>query len=198
MFGKEALDLVLKDYDFKTVLDIGAGRGLHTEVFRSCGKEVTAIDLGRSVYFSKKPKNVSVVSVDFMELELMNAFDCIWACHVLEHQVNAGLFLLKIKNAVRENGVVAITVPPKKDQIVGGHVSIWNAGLLIYNLVLAGFDCRDIRIREYGYNISAVLKVKKITLPTLSNDSGDLNILKDYLPDGLSEGFNGNIKNLNW
>ena len=77
-----------------------------------------------------------------------------------EHQVNPNLFLKKIFNDLKEGGVLAITVPPLKHEIVGGHVTLWNAGLTMYQLVLAGFNCKNISIKSYGYNISVVLKKK--------------------------------------
>jgi hypothetical protein len=89
-------------------------------------------------------------------------------------------------------------VPPAKHEIVGGHLSIWNAGLLTYNLVLAGIDCSQIRIKRYGYNISAIVHNRRITLPALRNDSGDLEILKPYLPAWLRDGVNGDIAEWNW
>src|SRR5690606_36120022 len=82
-------------------------------------------------------------------------------------------------------GVLALTVPPLKSRIVGGHVSLWNAGLLLYNLVLAGFDCSRARILQYGYNISVILTKTPAELPRdLSFDRGDLRRLRPFLPGG--------------
>ena len=94
--------------------------------------------------------------------------------------------------------MLAITVPPAMHQIVGGHLSVWNAGLLLYHLILAGFDCRNAHVCQYGYNISVILRKRLIELPALHYDSGDINRLAQFLPDGLSEGFNGDIRKLNW
>lgn len=85
-----------------------------------------------------------------------------------------------------------------KNEIVGGHVSIWNAGLLIYNLVMAGFDCRRAAILRYSYNISCIIEKRSIVLPKdLNYDYGDIEKLSMYLPQGLAEGFNGDIYELN-
>jgi len=40
------------NYDFRTVLDVGAGSLRHSEMFHRAGKMVTAIDLGNSIYFN--------------------------------------------------------------------------------------------------------------------------------------------------
>ena len=99
---------------------------------------------------------------------------------------------------------MAITVPPARNTMVGGHVSNWNAGLVLYHLVLAGFDCSEARILKYGYNISVLVKKKPVINENLSFDSGDLRKINKFLPkinyiqtynDDL---FYGNIWKLNW
>ncbi len=199
-FAGETLKKIITDYDFLTVLDIGSGEGKHSDMFRSKNKKVTSIDFGKSVYFEKRNENHTCIFGDYYNYEFEEKFDAIWASHVLEHQSNPNLFLKKIHYDLKEEGILAITVPPLKHEIVGGHVTLWNAGLLIYQLVLAGFDCSDVSIKSYGYNISVVLKKKTITAypEDLSYDSGDILKLSQFFPEGITEPFNGNIKELNW
>ena len=54
--GYEAMDMLLKKFKFSTVLDVGCGQGVHSEIFLQAGKEVTALDYGESVYFRKMKK----------------------------------------------------------------------------------------------------------------------------------------------
>jgi hypothetical protein len=137
----------------------------------------------------------------------MYQFDGIHAAHVLEHQLNPHNFLKKIFSELKEEGWLCITVPPLKHNIVGGHVSLWNAGLILYHLVLAGFDCRKAKIKQYGYNISVI--VQKISIkekPLLVYDGSDMNFIKKYIPSFKFNGatpktpgaFNGNIQEWNW
>lgn len=198
-FAGETLKKFITDFNFQTVLDIGSGEGKHSDMLQMKGKKVTSIDFGKSIYFEKRNENHNCIYGDYYSYKFENQFDAIWASHVLEHQVNPNLFLKKIHNDLKENGILAITVPPLKHEIVGGHVTLWNAGLLIYQLVLAGFNCSNISVKSYGYNISVILKKKSIDIfPELSFDSGDIEKLKIYLPKGFSEPFNGQIKCLNW
>ncbi|WP_412984460.1 class I SAM-dependent methyltransferase [Pontimicrobium sp. IMCC45349] len=198
-FAAETLQFFVENYDFSTVLDIGSGEGKHSDVLKEVGKKVTSIDYGRSVYFEKRSENHTCVYGDYYEYEFEEKFDAIWASHVLEHQPNPNLFLKKIFNDLKEGGVLAITVPPLKHEIVGGHVTLWNAGLLIYQLVLAGFNCHNVSVKSYGYNISVVLVKETINLfPELSFDKGDIDKLIKYFPEGYSEPFNGDIKEINW
>jgi SAM-dependent methyltransferase len=204
-FADLALWQVLADYDFDSVLDVGGGAGEHAEVFSAFGKKVTSVDYGKSVYFERRDVRRQVIIGDFNTLDLPERYDLVWCSHVLEHQLDAHRFLQRLHLATREGGILALTVPPAKNEIVGGHVSLWNAGLLLYRLVLAGFDCRGARVRSYGYNISVLLEKRSITLPELAFDSGDVRRLRPFLPtalayapNALDDPFEGRIDRLNW
>lgn len=198
-FAGEALKKFITDFDFSTVLDIGSGEGKHSDMLQKEGKKVTSIDFGKSIYFEKRNDNHTCIFGDYYTYDFKEQFDAIWASHVLEHQPNPNQFLKKIHKDLKEGGVLAITVPPLKHEIVGGHVTLWNAGLLMYQLIMAGFDCRDVSIKSYGYNISLILKKKSIiSYPGLSYDSGDIIKLNAFFPQGTTEPFNGDIKELNW
>lgn len=198
-FAGESMEKLITDFSFDTILDIGSGEGKHSDMLESKGKKVTSIDFGKSIYFEKRTDNHTCIFGDYYDYNFEEQFDAIWASHVLEHQPNPNLFLKKIHKDLKEGGVLSITVPPLKHDIVGGHVTVWNAGLLMYQLVIAGFDCRDIAIKAYGYNIGILLKKKSIlNYPDLSYDSGDIMKLSEFFPLNITEPFNGDIKELNW
>lgn len=195
-----ALQTVLKYCQFNTVLDIGSGAGVHADIFKQHNKKVTTIDFGLSVYYQENNSNSVDIVGDYYTYEFNKKFNLIWASHILEHQINPGLFLKKVYHDLDDDGWLVLTVPPLKHEIVGGHVTLWNGGLLLYQLVLAGFNCRNVSVLQYGYNISIIVRKKEpITLPELHYDSGDIERLKMYLPEKYSnEGFNGDIKIFNW
>lgn len=197
--SKDALEFAIKNIKFSTVLDIGCGSGFHSSVFKSCDKKVTSIDLGVSRYYQGN-KNPAIIT-DFMNWNTAEKFDLVWCSHVLEHQKNIGLFIEKIYNCINDDGYLCVTVPPKKDEIVGGHLTIWNAGLLLYNLIINGINCKNAKVKSYGYNISVIVKkTEKINLDSLnlSYDIGDIEKLSEYFPIKVSQGFDGNIKEINW
>lgn len=130
---------------------------------------------------------------DYNSHDFKTKFDAIWCAHCLEHQRNVGAFLEKVFSDLKDGGVLCITVPPRKDNIVGGHLTLWNAGLVLYNLILAGFDCSDAEIIKDGYNISVFLKKKKAELPVLSMDKGDIEKISHYFPFDAKQGFDGNL-----
>lgn len=173
---------------YNTILDIGSGDLSHANGFKSNGKTVTTVDMNNS----------ADIQADFMKHEFNDLYDCVWTSHVLEHQQNPGLFLQKAKSLINEKGVLAITVPPRKDNIVGGHVTLWNAGLLLYNLILVGFDCSNAKVKTYGYNISVVVENSNINLPSLTSGKGDLEALNRYFPIKAEQNMNGVLKDINW
>ncbi len=194
-----ALAALLDHCVFETVLDVGSGAGAHSKVFEKNGKQVTSVDFGVSAYYQRTADHGEVVLGDYCEVLFKEQFDLVWASHVLEHQPNVNLFLKKVFSDLKEGGWLAVTVPPLKHQIVGGHVSLWNAGVLLYHLILAGFDCSAASIKRYGYNISIVVRKRSILeLPALHYDTGDIDRLSRYFPPGLRERFNGDIRELNW
>ncbi len=196
---------LLKDFDFETVLDIGSGEGRHADIFLEHGKHVTALDYGESIYFKKCTDSKSVVICDYYNYQPERQFDCIWASHVLEHQPNPHAFLKKIFSDLKEGGIAAISVPPLKHEIVGGHLNLYNAGLLLYQMVVAGFDCSNASIHTYGYNVSIiVVKSGEVDTSNLMFDSGDIYNLSKYFPNqirnkiGDGDSFDGRLLSINW
>lgn len=184
MFSEEALNKLLADYKFETVLDIGSGSGVHADIFRRNGKFVIPIDWKDGVRYET--------------MQLSEPVDCIWASHVLEHMHDVGFALDKMRHDLRPGGVLAVTVPPLKHEIVGGHVSLWNAGLLLYRLILAGFDCSQAAVRSSGYNVSVIVRRKDARLPELAHDAGDIERLAHLFPMPVAQGFDGRIESVNW
>ena len=199
--GGETLSLVIDKYKPTYILDIGCGGFKHTIPFVNEGSSVTGIDLGNQTIPEGMEEKILLAQADFNQVSLLpGSFDCVWASHVLEHQVNPGMFLSKCYTVLSNEGVFAVTVPPMKGRIVGGHVSLWNAGLLLYHMILAGFDCSEAHVKSYGYNVSVVVKKKRAILPELKFDAGDITALQQFFPKGLDikENFDGEIKEHNW
>lgn len=187
MLAAEALERFLRYPDIRTVLDIGSGDGTHASLMRRHGKCVTTLSL-------HEPADIVG---DYLETTLPPV-DGIWASHVLEHAPNVGLFLEKCFRDLRPDGLLAITVPPAKHNIVGGHLSLWNEGLLLYHLILAGFDCRHAQVGVYDYNISVLVQKKSAYRPPLAMDAGDIEKLAAFFPMPVEQGFNGQTGNINW
>lgn len=177
----------LLSMEFSTVLDVGSGAGEHARAMREASKQVTTI-----AYTGEAD-----IIGDYCETDV-GQFDAIWASHVLEHQPDPGKFLRKCYADLSDNGILAVTVPPMKPSIVGGHLTLWNAGLLLYGLILAGFDCSQAMVKTYGYNVSVIVRKRPADLPDLHMDRGDIERLAHLFPMPVKQGFNGNIASINW
>lgn len=194
--GSEALARLLEYPEVERILDIGSGDGRHAAAMKAAGKIVTTVSM------EAPADHVG----DYLALEIPGHFDAVWASHVLEHQPNPGAFLRRCNDHLRPGGVLAVTVPPPKNEIVGGHVSLWNSGLLIYHLILAGFDCRAARVSGcypdgpgYApYNLSVIVCKRPAELPALACDKGDIERLARFFPLPVRHGFDGRLPPINW
>lgn len=150
----EAIYELIRNHDFKTILDVGCGRGEHAKIFRAMGKDVTTLD----------PYFPADIHADVMDADIDRQFDVVFCSHVLEHQRHIGAFLDRLISLCKPNGLLCITVPPEVHHgVLLCHPNQFNAGRLVYHLVLAGIDCRQARILTYGYNLSVIV-------PNVKND----------------------------
>lgn len=173
------------------VLDIGSGLGYHAKALEATGLfEVTTLD----------PYHPANIRGAYQTAPIVHEYAGIWACHVLEHQPDPNAFLRRTLTHLRPGGLLAVTVPPLKHEIVGGHVTLWNAGLLCYQLILAGYDCSQARVGTYGYNVSVIVQrpAEPLVLPPLKYDGGDIDTLARFFPYPVAERFDGRLPNIRW
>ena len=190
MRGMQAIERVVQYDDIDTVLDIGSWNGAHAAYLRSYGKNVSTVDFNVQADYTG----------NYLDLDLPK-FDCIWCSHTLEHQTNVGQFLRKCFDDLNDNGLLAITVPSMEKygtRVVDGHMTYWNAGVLLYNLIVAGFDCSDARVATYNNEVSVLVKKVKAALPRISSDRGEISRLSSFFPMDVEQGFDGSVKEVNW
>ena len=184
-WGVYAILQLLQDYQFNDSLDIGSGAGEHKRFLEFFGKKVFSVDI---------LKNADYVG-DFMEIEFDRQFDTIWCSHVLEHQRNIGFFLDKIYDTLKNDGILAITVPiHPRERLISGHLSSWSIPLLCYNLIMAGFDCKEARIIE-TFELSIIVQkrpAKHKELRKTSAHGADAGVefseIEDFFPFDARQG----------
>ncbi len=185
------LQLVTRHHgEFRTVLDIGAGAGEHGRFFKLFGKEVYSVDLHESADYVG----------DFMSCAFDRTFDVVWCSHALEHQRNIGAFLEKIYDVLADDGILAISVPVHtRDKFVSGHITSWNAGLLIYNLVLAGFDCSKAAFAQ-DYDLCLLVRKRAATGGDIRSPAGydHVQSLARYFPFPVVDGANAEVRLHDW
>ena len=130
--------------------------GSHSQAFMRAGKHVTSIDLSGRLS--------SAIRADYMSHEFAEPFDCLWISHVLEHQLQPHDFLQKAHGDLRKAACWRSRCRRLSTTSSAGTFA-GNLGLLLYHLILAGFDCSQARCRRYDYNISVVVKKHTIDVP---------------------------------
>jgi len=172
---------------FGEVIEVGGGNSTTAEYLKNNGKSVIDIDYADN-------------GIRFEDVEIVGKVDGLYCSHTLEHVRNPGIFLDKIRDCVAPGGVICLIVPPAKHNIVGGHLSIWNAGLLLYNLIRAHIDCSDARISTFGYNIAVAVRniYAEFYENELREDNGDIETLARFFPFDVVQGFDGRVVAHNW
>ena len=192
-FGLHTMFRLLESYDFETVLDIGSGEGEHSRFLRHFGKQVFSVDMEAGADYVG----------DFTQLVLDRQFDVVWCSHVLEHQRNVGLFLDKVSAALKDDGILAITLPVHpRARLIAGHITTWNAGLLCYNLILAGFDCSKAQILQ-TVELSLVMRKRAAVFteaggPAARHLTEQLERLAPFFPFPVAHGGNAEVLDVNW
>lgn len=184
-------------------IDVGCGTGDHIAFIKERGpfRSVHGLSLG--------PKGPKVVDRYFSSaLEDFDpgiTYQGIWCCHALEHSPNPGIFLRKLRSIAADRALICITVPPLRHDITTGHLTMWDGGTLLLNLVKAGFDCSEASVRRSGYNISVILRYARA--PDESEDAARTDIeIRRLMPEAIVwrrslrgvNYFNGNIRRMNW
>ena len=197
-WGTHAALKLLGDFKFESLLDIGSGAGEHKRLFDYFKKQTYSVDIVKSADYCG----------DFMEVEFEQQFDAIWCSHVLEHQRNVGLFLDKIFHCLKDDGVLAIVVPiHPRERLISGHLTSWSIPLLCYNLIMAGFDCKQASILS-TYELSLIVRKKlanhsELRAPSAHGaDAGhEFKNIESFFPFQVSQGVNVNVEGvgaINW
>ena len=97
----------------KKILEIGSGPGQALFWFKNLGMNVNGIEPDkRNVELINKKLGMSVCKVGTAEdFETDEKFDIIWSSHVFEHVLKPKLVLGKLKNYLRNEGILFLEVP---------------------------------------------------------------------------------------
>jgi len=139
---------------YTTCLDIGCGDGVHGEIMKHAGLDVSGVDK----YSDKADYNMDFMS--YTKSRHMN-FDVVFCSHVIEHQRNIGLFLDRIYDVLGDDGVLIISAPNHSaETLIEGHLNSFIFPLFLQQLIHAGFDCKSGKYLSTIENSFIVSKAK--------------------------------------
>ncbi len=157
----------------KKVLDIGCGVGTVSLYLASKGSKVLGVDISKraidtaisSAEFLSLNNNARFVSGKFQTIKVKGKYDLILMTEVLEHLKDDRKVLNYVKNYLKDDGLLLLSVPSK------------NAPLYRLNM-LKGFDERVGHLRRYTLgDLSELLLDRK------------MNILRTYKTEGILRNF---------
>lgn len=148
---------------FRRFLEVGCGGGDLLGVLERLGLEGVGIDIsGDAVDFARQRLHLSRVEVLCKSVEnIEETFDLVVASEVLEHHKDDMDFLRRLRDRLRPDGWLVLTVPAhmslwgSNDEFCG-HVRRYERRELEGKLALAGY-C-DILIRSYGFPLANIMK----------------------------------------
>lgn len=190
--AKECTQYLVNNYNFNTILDIGCGYCPYFDLFKN--KIYTGIDVYNKNVLNEvsKNNNINIINDNILTHDFGNkTYDCVYSSHVIEHISNTEEYIRRLKSLVVDDGILCIIWPKPKPQIVGGHVHIFNPGLIFYNIVRVGIDCSVWKCLENKYSFCVVGKCKKVEDPKLIYCMGEIELLRKYFPFNAKHGFHG-------
>ena len=123
------------------VLDLGVGSGTASRAFVSQGATVVGVDVEDAPFEHDRYQHRQG-PVEYMEASTQ--YDLIWTANLLQCLPNVQAFLVQLAQSLEDDGYLYIAVPSKsQDRLSIGSLTVWTPALLIYNLVCAGWDCRN-------------------------------------------------------
>lgn len=201
--GRETLDVlkVFAGLAGPRVLDLGCYRGGSTLVMALLGKHVEALIDGRfwpdRLAPILEPRGMRALNLPYEQYEPAAPLDGIWASHVLQNARNPGLFLDRCRRHLKDDGWLAVVVPPLRSRITAGKVNPgWNLGALMYALLAAGFDLTRGHFLTHGFNVVAFVPKAARVLERPADAFADLSLWPFKLD--AKRGFEGDIPSCNW
>ncbi len=201
--GRETMDIlkVFAGLVGPRVLDLGCYRGGSTLVMALLGKHVEALIEGRfwpdRLAPILEPRGMRALNLPYEQYEPDAPLDGIWASHVLQNARNPGLFLDRCRRHLKDDGWLAVVVPPLRSRITAGKVNPgWNLGALMYALLAAGFDLTRGHFLSHGFNVVAFVPKAARVLDRPADAFADPSLWPFKLD--AKRGFDGEIPSCNW
>lgn len=113
---------IIEKHNLKNVLDVACASGYGTKILSTACDSITGID-NKEKYLNlakekNSVKNINYLLKDVNKENFKNKYDCIVCFETLEHLKNPNEFLTKLYNCLTNNGILLISVPNDKYEII--------------------------------------------------------------------------------
>lgn len=135
----------------KNLLYVGPGIGQFVTAFSSWGWKITCVEISQwaATYLKNVYWGVDVHHTDFVDFRSATQYDCVVACHVLEHFRKADEGLERMIALLAPGGIIYIEVPIGTDLYVHDHW--WHFDLAAITCWFTHGGLNNVEIRqEYG------------------------------------------------
>lgn len=106
------LPWLLKTGKVRTLLEVGSAGGFFVETARAAGIDARGIEVSSAaVDYARNTLNMPIHQGTFESTEFRAEFDAVCAYHVLEHVEDPVDFIVRAREALVENGRIALEVP---------------------------------------------------------------------------------------
>jgi len=175
-------------YAFSTIVDIGCGAGLLWPPLKD--KAVTAVGLNPRASL-QLPSNVTYHEGDFFLWKRERQFDAVFSSHVIEHIQNTRNFLKAFFECIPDGKPWCLIWPPPKKEIVPGHYHVFSLGIMLYNVIRMGIDCRYVDIFRCKYSLALSGLKKSFVFPEANDGPSIIDQLSDRFPFKATNAFDG-------
>lgn len=155
------------DLSMMNVLELGAGKGGYSSVFKKNSKNLTVSDIEKPFINHLKFKKVDVnKKFPFKN----NSFDFVFCCSLIEHLKHPEKMISEIKRVLKPNGYLYLSFPPFYSPVGGHglkpfHLLGEKTSIKIVNLLKKrNYKSYDKLWDNYGLHIRTISEVKKLLL----------------------------------
>lgn len=116
---KKTYEFAVKFCNKKIVLDVGCGQGWGTNLISKCAKKITGVDIDEeAIEFASnkfKKNNLKFVKQNLLEVSgnKLGEVDVVLCFQVIEHLEKPEEMLLKIKQIIKNKGILILSTPNK-------------------------------------------------------------------------------------
>lgn len=140
----------------KSVLDIGCGNGAFLAHFGPGSVGVTIIS-EEVDYAREKSLDVRLGNIESNDFQIAEKFDVVFSNNLFEHLLSPHMFMIKIKNYLKEDGLLILGVPciPKivwlmrfnkfRGSLAGAHINFFTKDTLVKSVEKGGWKVLGVR-----------------------------------------------------